>query len=69
MASSKTLFLTIMIICIASGMVSVSGADGKLCFISNYCPTAPEQCDHFCKASLGKPKGGSCSLGICCCHL
>ena len=46
----------------------VSGDDKKSCFISNYCPNAPEQCDHFCIASLSK-LGGSCSGGECCCKL
>lgn len=48
----------------------VSGETKGICFISQYCPTAPEQCDHFCKASLGK-QGGSClpEKGECCCNL
>ncbi|KEH39876.1 LCR-like protein [Medicago truncatula] len=66
----KPILLTFIVICIASVMVAgdVVFLPGKLCFVSTYCPTAPELCDNFCKVSLGNPKGGLCfkGQGVCC---
>ena len=69
-------YLSMILNCISDWFLLIVAGDlplpkDKLCFDSTLCPTAPELCNHFCVASAGHPKGGSCfnNLGICCCNL